>query len=411
MSETFVIVGASLAGATAAAELREQGFTGRLVLVGEEAHPPYERPPLTKQLLRGETTPEEAAVHPPGFYEEHDIELRLGVRAEAIDRAAGQVELAGGERIGFDRLLLSTGARPRQLDVPGAELDGVLSLRSVDDALALRERLQPGTRLAVIGGGWIGAEAAASAIELGADVTLIEAGDAPLARVLGLRMGEFFADLHRERGVHLLTGRGVAGFDGSGSVSGVRLADGALVACDLALVGVGVVPATELAEQAGLTVGNGVEVDELLRTSDPRIFAAGDVASGEHPRYGRLRVEHWENARRQGKAAAASMLGRGVGFDAIPYFFSDQYDVGIEYSGLARGSDEVVLRGDLASRELIAFWIADGRVAAGMNINVWDVSETIQALIRSRASVDLFRLRDPDIPLEALIPPAERKPS
>jgi 3-phenylpropionate/trans-cinnamate dioxygenase ferredoxin reductase subunit len=402
-TETVVIVGASLAGATAAAHLRARGFTGDVVLVGDEAHRPYERPPLTKQLLRGESEPSEAAVHPPDLYEKESIELRLGAAVERIDRSAGEVQLAGGERLGYDRLLLATGAHPRRLDVPGAALDGVLTLRSVDDTLGLRARLGPGIRLAVVGGGWIGCEAAASARQLGADVTLIEASDVPLGGVLGPRLGSVFVDLHREHGVVVRSGEGVAGFAGDASVSAVEVAGGERVACDVALVGVGVVPATELASAAGLAVSNGIEVDSLLRSSDPAIFAAGDVALAEHPRYGRLRVEHWENARRQGEAAAAAILDQGVAFDAIPYFFSDQYDLGMEYTGLAGPDDELVVRGDLASREFVAFWLRDGRVTAGMNVNVWDVADEIRDLISSGATVDRHRLAAPDVPLAELI--------
>jgi 3-phenylpropionate/trans-cinnamate dioxygenase ferredoxin reductase subunit len=272
--------------------------------------------------------------------------------------------------------------------------------------------LRASGRLVVVGAGWIGSEAAASARQLGMEVTLLERLAVPLETVLGPTIGALYADLHRGRGVELLTGVELEALEGAGRVERVRLADGRTIDCAAVLVGVGVVPRTALAEAAGLAVDNGVLVDATLRTSAPQVYAAGDVANAVHPFYGRrVRVEHWANALNQGPAAARNMLGCEEPYDRIPYFFSDQYDVGMEYTGLATGSDQVVLRGDLASRELIAFWIADGRVAAGMNVNVWDVTEPIQALIRSRAPVDPARLQDPEVPLEVLVPPAEHEPS
>jgi 3-phenylpropionate/trans-cinnamate dioxygenase ferredoxin reductase subunit len=261
-------------------------------------------------------------------------------------------------------------------------------VRTLDDTLALREHLGPGRRLAVVGGGWIGTEIAASANQVGTDVVLIEASAAPLAAVLGPAMGELFAALHREHGVEVRTGSGVAGFEGTSGVQAVRLAGGDLIECDAVAVGVGVVPAAELAEHAGLEVANGILVDALLRSSDPRILAAGDVAAVDHPRYGRLRVEHWENARRQGRAAAATIAGQGKPFDAIPYFFSDQYDLGMEYTGLASPGDELVIRGSLESREFVAYWLDGGRVTAGMNVNVWDVADDIRRLIETESGLD-----------------------
>jgi len=404
MKQTFVIAGASLAGANAADELREQGFEGRIVLVGAEPHLPYERPPLTKGLLRGESALDEALVFGAEHYAERDIELRLGVRAESIDLAAHELVLGDDERIAYDRLLIATGAEPIRLPVPGADLDGVLLLRSVDDAVRLRERVADGGRVVVIGGGWIGMEAAASLRQLGAEVTVVEAAEAPLVRVVGATLGKVFADLHREQGVEVLTGTGLERFDGDGKVAAAVLADGRRIECDVALVGVGVRPVQALAERAGLATSNGIEVSASLQTSDPGVFAAGDVALAVHPRYGRLRVEHWENARQQGRLAARAMLGQDVVYDRIPYFFSDQYDLGLEYSGLAVPDDELVVRGDLQTREFIAFWLRDGRVAAGMNVNVWDVVDPIQALVAADAAVDRARLADPDVPLDALVP-------
>jgi 3-phenylpropionate/trans-cinnamate dioxygenase ferredoxin reductase component len=400
---SIVIVGASLAGAKAAETLREEGYDGRLVLIGDEPERPYERPPLSKDYLRGEAGLDKVYVHEAGFYDDHAIELRSGTRATAIDLDGRTVGLADGERLEWDRLLLAVGAEPRRLAAPGADLDGVLYLRSLADCDRLRATLGGGGRLVVVGAGWIGSEVAASARQLGLEVTVLERLAVPLENVLGPTVGRLYADLHRERGVELLTGVEVEALEGDGRVERVRLADGRAIDCSAVVVGIGVVPRTGLAEAAGLAVGDGVLVDANLRTSAPEVYAAGDVASALHPFYGRrVRVEHWANALNQGPVAARNMLGREEPYDRLPYFFSDQYDVGMEYSGLARGSDQVVLRGDPAARELIAFWLADGRVAAGMNVNVWDVTEPIQALIRSRAPVDPRRLADPDVPLDHL---------
>jgi 3-phenylpropionate/trans-cinnamate dioxygenase ferredoxin reductase subunit len=404
-----VIVGAGLAGAKAAETLRDEGYDGRLVLVGDEPERPYERPPLSKDYLRGGVARETVHVHEAGFYDARAIELRTGAGVTAIDATARSLLLAGGELLSWDSLLLATGAEPRRLAVPGAELDGVHHLRDLADCERLRATLAAGRRLVVVGAGWIGSEVAASARELGVEVTLLERLATPLENVLGPAVGGLYADLHRERGVELLPGVELEAFEGAGRVERVRLADGRTIDCSAAVVGVGAVPRTALAAAAGLAVGDGILTDATLRTSAPDVYAAGDAANAAHPFYGRhVRVEHWANALNQGPAAARSMLGREEPYDRIPYFFSDQYDVGMEYSGLARGSDEVVFRGDPASRELIAFWVADGRVAAGMNVNVWDVAEQIQALIRSRAPVDPALLGDPSVPLEALLPAPAR---
>ncbi len=402
---TIVIVGAGLAGAKAAETLREEGYDGRIALLGAEGERPYERPPLSKGYLQGEAERDSVYVHEAGFYEERAIELRAGTAATAIDPAERTVTLADGERLRWDRLLLAQGAEPRRLTVPGADLDGVLYLRDLADCDRLRATLRAGGRLVVIGAGWIGAEVAASAHQAGLEVSLLERLAVPLEHVLGPTVGAIYADLHRERGVDLRTGVEVEALEGTGRVERVRLSDGCAIDCTAVVVGVGVLPRTALAEDAGLAVENGVLADATLRTSAPGVYAAGDVANAAHPFYGRrVRVEHWANALNQGPAAARNMLGRDEPYERIPYFFSDQFDVGMEYSGLARGTDEVVFRGDPGSRELIAFWIADGRVAAGMNVNVWDVAEPIQALIRSRAPVDPARLADPAVPLDALLP-------
>ncbi|MEA2429960.1 MAG: 3-phenylpropionate/trans-cinnamate dioxygenase ferredoxin reductase component [Thermoleophilaceae bacterium] len=405
MPDTHVIVGAALAGAKAAEALREEGFDGCVVLIGSEPELPYERPPLSKEYLRGEAPREKARVHDEGFYEQHDIELRTGTTVSAVDTAAREVELDSGERLGYDRLLLATGAEPRRVSVPGADLDGVHYLRDLADADALAARLAKGSgRVAVIGAGWIGSEVAASARVKGLEVALVEMADVPLERVLGREVGEIYAGVHRDHGVDLHLGATLEAFEGAGRVERVKLAGGVAVDCDFVVVGIGVTPRTELAERAGLEVGDGILVSKRLETSVSGVFAAGDVANAFHPFYGRkLRVEHWANALNQPATAARAMLGKeGESYERLPYFFSDQYDVGMEYVGYATEWDEVVLRGDPSAPEFVAFWLKGGAVVAGMNVNVWDVVEPIKALIESRQRVDVARLRDPDVPLEQL---------
>jgi 3-phenylpropionate/trans-cinnamate dioxygenase ferredoxin reductase subunit len=410
--QTFVIVGASLAGAKAAEALREEGFTGRVVLVGAEDDRPYERPPLSKDYLRGETDRDKIYVHDAGFYAEHDIELRLGRTALVLDTAEQEIALDDTERLHYDRLLLATGAQPRRLSIPGSDLAGIHYLRSVDDADNLRERLDQGGSAVVIGAGWIGSEVAASARQRGLDVTVVEPASVPLERVLGPEVGAIYRDIHADQGVRLLLGTGVEAFEGNGTIQRVRTSDGRTIDCDLVVVGVGVAPRTQLAEQAGLSVDNGILVDEHLQTSRPGIFAAGDVANAQHAFYGeRVRVEHWDNAIQQAAVVARSMLGQDAVHDLVPYFFSDQYDVGMEYSGYARSWDRVVFRGDPASREFIAFWMQADRVVAGMNVNVWDVSDPIREIIRARVPVADERLADPGLPLGDLVAQPERATS
>jgi len=407
-AQAFVVVGAGLAGAKAAETLREEGFDGRLVMIGDESERPYERPPLTKDYLRAESPRETAYVHSEGFYREHDIELLTGTPVTALDPARSRIALADGRELGYDRLLLTTGAEPRRLPIPGGDLDGVHYLRTLADCDALRERLDDGGRAAVIGSGWIGAEFAASARQRGADVTLIDPASVPLERVLGPEVGAIYPDVHRDHGVELLLGTGVEGFEGDGSVRGVKTGDGRTIECDFAVVGIGVVPRVGLAEGAGVKTDNGIVVDQALETSTPGVYAAGDVANAWHPFYERhIRIEHWANALNQGPAAARAMLGQAVAYERIPYFFSDQYDVGMEYSGFATEWDEVVFRGDPASREFIAFWLREQRVVAGMNVNVWEVNEHVQALIRSRRVIETAPLTDPDTPLDSLVGKSE----
>jgi len=401
--EPFVIVGASLAGATAAAALREEGFSGRIVLVGEEHERPYERPPLSKDYLQGRSEREKIFVHPSVWYAEHDIELQLGTRVTRLDAGAHELTMADGRPMRYDELLLCTGSSPRRLPVPGADLDGVLYLRTVGDSERIMETLASVSRLAVIGAGWIGLEVTAAARNAGVDVVLLEMMELPLLRVLGSEVAQLFAGLHRSHGVDLRFGVRVEEITGhEGQVTGVRLAGGRQVEADAVVVGVGITPNTELAVGAGLLVDNGVVVDEHLRSSDPDVSAAGDVANALHPLLGRhIRVEHWANALHQPKTAAKTMLGGDAIYDRVPYFFTDQYELGMEYSGYVepRGYDEVVFRGDPNDGEYIAFWVQDGRVLAGMNVNVWDVTDAIQGLVRSRRPVDVPRLSDPDVPL------------
>ena len=401
--QTFVIVGAALAGAKAAETLREEGFDGRVVLIGEEPERPYERPPLTKDYLRGESPREKAYVHEEGFYGEHDIELITGVEAMALDAHGRTVSLSDGQQLAYDCLLLATGAEPRRIPIPGADLDGVHYMRTFADCDVLRERVDRAERVVVVGAGWIGAEVAASARMKGADVTIVEPLSVPLERVLGKEVGAVYRDVHRDHGVSLLLETGVESFEGDGRVERVRTSDGQALECDYAVVGIGVTPRTRLAEEAGLKIDNGVVVDQALAATAPDVFAAGDVANAWHPFYQqRIRVEHWANALNQGPAAARSMLGRSVAYERLPYFYSDQYDVGMEYSGFAAEWDRVVFRGDPGAREFVAFWLSDGRVLAGMNVNVWDVNEHVQALIRSGRSFDADVLADPDKPLDEL---------
>jgi 3-phenylpropionate/trans-cinnamate dioxygenase ferredoxin reductase component len=401
--QTFVIAGASLTGAKAAETLRADGFEGRLLLIGAEPERPYERPPLSKDYLRGEAERDKLYVHDERFYAEHDIDLRLGRAVADIDLAGSAVALDDGEGLRFDRLLLATGAEPRRLTIAGSELNGVHYLRDTADSDALRERIGRGGAAVVIGAGWIGSEVAASARQRGLDVTVIEPAAVPLERVLGAEVGAIYRDIHADHGVRMLLGTGVEAFEGETAVERVRTSDGRVLDCDFVVVGIGVQPRDGLASRAGIETGNGIQVDEHLRTSAPNVFAAGDVANARHPFYGEpIRVEHWANALHQGPAAARSMLGHDEPFDRLPYFFSDQYDVGMEYSGFARSWDRVVFRGDPAAREFIAFWLAGDRVVAGMNVNVWDVADPIRRIISERVQVEDRRLADPGVALEEI---------
>jgi NADPH-dependent 2,4-dienoyl-CoA reductase/sulfur reductase-like enzyme len=403
---TYVIVGASMAGAKAAETLREEGFGGSIVLLGEEQERPYERPPLSKGYLLGKEERSSIYVHEPAWYGENDVDLRLGVTATSLDAGSREVGLADGGTVRYDRLLLATGAAPRRLSVPGADLEGAMYLRRVGDSERLGEALRGGGRVVIVGAGWIGLEVSAAAREFGCEVTVVEPEPGALHRHLGPELGDVFRSLHEEHGVTFRFGESVTELRGSGGkVASVSTSAGVELGADLVIVAIGAVPATRLAADAGLDVANGVIADAGLRTSAHEVFAAGDVANAFHPLYGKhVRVEHWANALNGGPAAARSMLGKGVSYDAVPYFFTDQYDLGMEYSGFVEpGSyDQIVYRGDREAREFIAFWLSGGVVVAGMNVNVWDVNDDIQSLIRARRPVSESRLADPDTPLPTL---------
>ncbi|HEY2041466.1 MAG TPA: FAD-dependent oxidoreductase [Jatrophihabitans sp.] len=406
-SENFVIVGAGLAGAKAAEALRTKGFDGQIILIGDESDRPYERPPLSKGYLNGSDERDSVFVHEPDWYDQHRVELRLRTTVTGIERGAHQVQLGDGSSVGYSKLLLATGSQPRSLDVPGAHAAGVHYLRRLGDCDALRQTLSSVSRLIVIGAGWIGLEVTAAARQASVDVTVVEAAELPLLRVLGPEAARVFADLHRSHDVDLrlkaLTSE-ITTEDGR--ATGVRLHDGTVLGADAVLMAVGAEPAVRLAVDAGLNVDNGIFVDESLRSSDEDIFAVGDVANALHPVLGKhIRVEHWANALNQPETAASAMLGGPASYSELPYFYTDQYDLGMEYVGYVEpgGYDRVVFRGDVATREFIAFWLTGGRVLAGMNVNVWDVTDPIKALIASGAAVDPAKLADPDTPLDQLV--------
>jgi 3-phenylpropionate/trans-cinnamate dioxygenase ferredoxin reductase subunit len=401
--DRIVIVGAGLAGARAAEALRKDGYEGTLTLLGDEPEQPYLRPPLSKEYLRGESDRERVYVHPEAFYADQRIEVRHSTRVRAIDASARQVVLSDDRRMPFDRLLIATGATPRELPVEGSDLPGVFTFRTLADADALRAAAATAERVVIIGAGWIGSEVAASLRMLGRVVTLIAPDAVPLERVLGSEVGGVYRDLHLEHGVEMRPGTTVKRIVGADRVEAVETSSGELIHADLVVVGIGVQPRTELATQAGLVVGDGIEVNAWLESSAPGIFAAGDVASAWHPFYDRrLRTEHWANAKFQGAAAGRSMLGDRTPYDRIPYFYSDQYDLGMEYTGWASPSDRLVVRGSLADRQFVAFWLDQNRVVAGMNANVWDVAKPIEQLIRSRAVVDPGRLADPSVAIDEI---------
>jgi 3-phenylpropionate/trans-cinnamate dioxygenase ferredoxin reductase subunit len=409
-STTFVIVGGGLAGAKAVEALRDSDFDGQIILFAEEEHLPYERPPLSKEYLAGKKTLSDFTVQNSDWYREHDVDLILAARVSALDPAAHTVGLPDDTTVHYDKLLLATGSASKRPPIPGSDAAGVHYLRTYDDAEALNSVLVEGSSLAVVGAGWIGLEVAASARQRGVNVTVVETAKQPLMAALGETVGEVFATLHREHGVDLRLQAQVEEItkaDGAeGKATGLKMRDGSTAAADAVLVAVGAKPNIELAEQAGLSMGDGgVLVDASLRTSDPDIYAVGDIAAAEHPLFAtRIRTEHWANALKQPAVAVAGMLGKPGEYDELPYFFTDQYDLGMEYVGHAPSFDRVVFRGNVASREFVAFWLgADNRVLAGMNVNIWDVLDDVKALIRSRTPIDADRLADPQSPLSELL--------
>jgi 3-phenylpropionate/trans-cinnamate dioxygenase ferredoxin reductase component len=405
MGRTFVIVGAGLAGATAAGALRAKGYTERIVLIGAEPEFPYDRLALSKDYLKDRSEKAKLYLHPRRWYADQDIELRSDTVVTAIDRVAHQVLLHGGERIGYDKLLLATGASPRRLNLPGAESDGVLYLRDIRDCEAMKAAFAKAGRVAIIGAGWIGMESAVAARLAGCEVTVLGNGALPLVSVLGPHVAQLYAALHRRHGVQFRLGVPVAEITAqSDRVTGVRLADGSLVGADAVVVAIGATPNTALAEAAGLDAdAGGIVVDEHLATADPDVFAAGDVATCYYPHLGiHLRLGHWSAGRKQPLVAAAGMLGQIAVYDRVPYFFSDQYELGMEYLGyVPRGTAaEVVFRGDVATGRFLAFWLASERVLAGMNVNIWHLTGAIRALVSSGARVDRAKLTDPAVPLD-----------
>jgi 3-phenylpropionate/trans-cinnamate dioxygenase ferredoxin reductase subunit len=406
--QPIVIVGASLAGATAAETLRTEGWSGGIVLIGSENSLPYERPPLSKGVLLGKDQTDVAQLHDQQWYDDNTIDLRLGQTVTAIDPAAHRVTLDDGSQVSYAKLLIATGSRVRKLDVPGADLPGVHYLRTAEESQALTDAYAAKPRVVVVGAGWIGLEAASAARERGCEVTVVEPQSTALAAVLGEEIGELFAEFHRQHGVQFRFGAGVEGFEGTDRVTGVRLAGDEVIPADLVVVGVGVQPNVELAADAGIEVatrenGSGIVTGPDLRTSAEDVYAAGDVVRWDHPLFGRpVRVEHWQNAKDTGESAAKAMLGQDVAHDAIPYFFTDQFDLGMEYAGdVPRGTSyQVVLRGDPSSGAYFAFWLDDDRhVLAGMHVNNWDTIDAIQDLIRSGKQVDPDRLTDTSVEL------------
>ena len=404
---SFIIVGGGMAGAIAAQTLREEGFEGKITLLGQEPNAPYERPPLSKDYLQGKADRDSIFVHPEQWYAEHAVELSLDSAGASLHPASRTVSTATGGRLHYDKLLLATGSKPRRLDVPGADLDGVYYLRNVEDSDRLKIEFAQVNRAVIIGAGWIGLETASAARAAGLEITLLVSGDLPLQHVLGPEVAPIFAELHRSHGVDLRYKATATGLTGShGRVTGVVLSDGTRIDADMIIVGIGAVPRTEIATDAGLKTDNGIVVDQHLRTSDPDIFAAGDIARTYNPRLGRhIRVEHWANARRQGVVAARAMLGQDAADVRPSYFFTDQYDLSMEYTGDIgpAGYDRVIFRRHANSNQMIVFWLHEQRVQAGMNINIWDVADDIEGLVQSPHPANPEDLANPAIPLASLV--------
>jgi len=398
----IVIVGASLTGATAAATLRKEGFDGDVVLIGAEPHLPYERPPLSKSFLRGETPFEDALARPESFYSENRIELLAGTTAAALDTDARRVIAAGHGEVAYDRLLLATGARNRSPSIPGLDLDGVCQLRSLEDCQRIREEAAPGRQVVVVGMGFIGSEVAASLRALGLDVTAVDSSSFPLQRILGEQVGRSIGALHADNGVRLVPGDGAAAFEGTGKVEAVTTRNGLRLGCDFVVAGVGVEPVTDLAAGTAIEVDNGILVDRFCRTNVEGVFAAGDVANHDHPVFGRrIRVEHWHNAVNQGKAAALNILGKETVYDSVHWFWSDQYDANLQYAGFHTEWDDLVVRGSIEGRNFSAFYVKQGRVQAAVAMNRGrDVRQAIP-LIKAGGRIDRDRLADQDVPVRS----------
>jgi 3-phenylpropionate/trans-cinnamate dioxygenase ferredoxin reductase component len=404
MSETFVIVGAGLAGGTAASTLRQDGFDGGVILIGAEPHPPYERPPLSKEYLRGESSFEQALFQPLDFYGENDIELRSGVRATRIDVKEKTVELDSGEYLVYDKLLFAAGVKNRHVPTPGSDLDGVYGLRTVADCDLIRREISPGRKAVVVGMGFIGSEVAASLRQSGVEVTVVDRNKVPLRRVLGEEVGRVIEGIHRDHGTELIFEDTVAAFEGAGRVERVTTMGGRRLECDFVVVGLGVEPNTEPLARSGVKIDNGVLVDEYCRTGVEGIYAAGDVANHYHPVFGRhIRVEHWQNALKQGQAAARSMLGNGEPYQEIPWFWSDQYEHNLQYAGFHRDWDELVVRGSMEERSFVAFYRKDERVLAAVAIDRGRDLRRSMSLIKAKVQAEASRLRDPDVDLRTLV--------
>jgi 3-phenylpropionate/trans-cinnamate dioxygenase ferredoxin reductase component len=403
MPETFVIVGASLAGGGAVATLREEGFDGRVVLIGGEPQLPYERPPLSKEYLRGESSFESALVQPPDFYDQNDIETRFGVWATRVDAAGRVVELDSGERVAYDKLLVATGGRNREIQVPGLDLDGIYGLRTVADSDRIRAEVAPGRKAVVVGMGFIGSEVAASLRQSGVDVVVIDRNRVPLRRVLGEKVGRVIQGIHRDHGTSMIFEDRVAAFEGAGRVERVTTERGRRVECDFVVVGLGTEPVTDLLAHTGVGIDNGVVVDEYLRTGVEGIFAAGDVANHYHPVFGRrIRVEHWQNALEQGPAAARNMLEEYEPYEEIPWFWSDQYEHNLQYAGFHTEWDELVVRGSLEERNFVAFYRKDGQVLAAVAVNRGKDLRRSIPLIKAQEPIGAAKLCDLDVDLRTL---------
>jgi NADPH-dependent 2,4-dienoyl-CoA reductase/sulfur reductase-like enzyme len=394
MSGRVVVVGGGLAAGTVVTQLREGGHDGSITVFTDEARPPYERPPLSKDLLLGKGSEEKTLVQPEEWYADHDVDLRTDLAVTSLDVAAREV-VAGAARTPYDHLVLATGSRPRHLRLADESGAPVVYLRTLEDSRRIKSALTAGARIGIVGGGWIGLEVASAARNADAEVTLVESMEQPLLRVLGPEVAEIFADLHREHGVDLRLGASLDGISRDGDRAVLGIAGGEPVPCDLVVVGIGIEPVTELASAAGLTVDNGIRTDDRLRTSARDVYAAGDVANADHPVLQRpVRVEHWDTAIQHGKVVARNILGEEARAEALPYFFTDQYDLGMEYVGSPGpdGYDDVVVRGETTGgRVFTAWWLRDGLVVAGMHANDWDAIGDVRRIVGTRVDADVLR--------------------